>query len=301
MVVSVPMGDARRVDDLDAKISLLLLRKDSPVKTNGDLQSKLPFSKDYLSRIRSGGRTPTEDNLHNLSTVLGVDREVWYDDLERFGAKFGFGRRMVALTSGRPLPGIDFAARIKDKQLVQDIGHSLVGYWESFYFSVSVERRIISCDLLIVRGMDEDAFFPCSVVDGHFEYSGIAFPITGKLYFILEKDMPRNEIIFYAMNLPDRIPPVLFGIISCLSGGVDATHAFPSAAKVVFRPLGDAQAVRQRYGLAKDADHEQFLRETVPRYIDPEQVQDSDTLEIIKDIDNTLSAEARPLALRMTK
>ena len=38
--------------------------------------------------------------------------------------------------------------------------------------------------------------------------------------------------------MPDRMPPKLSGIISCVSGGLDEMAMYPSAAKIVFRQLG---------------------------------------------------------------
>jgi|SRR6185295_1335675 len=291
------------VPDLGDKIDLLLRSDGSPVRTGTQLSNELDISPDYLSRLKSGTRILTEELFGRLCEVFTIKQKEWFDDVDLFGKRLGFSRKQISIITRNPLPGIDFASRIRDKKLISDIFDVICGYWESYYFSVSkIDKKVVSRDLCIVRSVSDDEYIECEVIDGAFIYKGWCFPIKGHLYFILEKEKLYNEIIVYVTNLPDRQPPKLYGIILCISGGVDETITFPSAAKVAFRYIGkDTDSVRKQLGIDSSLDVEEYLKQTIPRYIDPDTEDDDELKRLFTEIANEIPADKIPFALRMTK
>jgi len=224
----------------------------------------------------------------------------WYKGLEAFGESLGFSRKQIAAVAGEPLPGIDFLSRLKDKGIVNDIFNSISGYWESYYYSVSrIDKKLISRDILIVKKINDDDYIECEIIDGYFTYVGWCFPIKSHLYFILEKVPLFNEIIVYATNHPDRKPPRLYGVILCLSGGLDETASHPSAAKVAFRYIGKEHDVREKYNIDSSENLEEYLKDNIAKHIDPDMEEDGDLKRLYKDIENNIPDI--PFALRMTK
>jgi hypothetical protein len=116
-------------------------------------------------------------------------------------------------------------------------------------------------------------------------------------------------MIFYCTNKPDRHPPKLFGIIQCVSGGVEETVPYPSAAKVVFRYLGrtvseirsnaasDIRATLESSNAEEDLAG--LLKKAVPRYVYPEEETEKEILRILEIIDNQMPVASLPNALRM--
>lgn len=297
------MAERFTIDDFAAKLDLLLKSDRGDVRTTSRLVGRLGVHKDYLSRLRGGSRPVTEEILLKLCDIFEMSQRDWFDDLDTFGSRLGFSRRQSALITKRPLPGFDFASRIQDPRLVSSIFNVVSGYWASYYYSVSrLNRRWICRDLVVMRRLNEDGFIECSVCDPSFRYDGLCFPIKSHLYLMLEKAHLYNEIIVYAMTLPDRQPPSLFGIILCLSGGVDESHSYPCAAKVVFRYLGKTGDLRRHYGLAESEDVEAFLVREIPKYLDPEDADADPALkEVVGDISNVVGESRVPAALRMDK
>lgn len=286
------------VPDLGAKIDLLLRTERKGIRSNSALSRLLEIEADYLSRLKNGTRVLTEKKFLELCDTFDVTQKEWFEELEVFGERLGFSRKQIASISGKPLPGIDFLSRIRDKGIVNGIFDMIEGYWESFYYSVSrTDKRVISSDLLIVRRINDDEYIDCEIIDGSFTYSGWCFPIKSHLYFILEKVPLFTEIIVYATNLPDRQPPRLYGVILCLSGGVEETSSYPSAAKAAFRYIGNDEKARKKYNIDPSENVEDFLKKTIPRYIDPEEEKDEETKKIFKIIANNIIRI--PFALRM--
>ena len=286
---------------MGAKIDLLLRSERGKVRTNSELCGILNVQADYLCRLKNGTRTLSEQNLQKLCVAFGLKQSDWFEELEGFGAGLGYNRKQIALIARRPLPGLDFASRIKDRETVENIFRVMEGYWDSFYFSVSRnDCRLVSKDLMIVKRVNSDGFIECEIADGAFTYSGSCFPIKNHLYFILERVTLVTEIITYITNWPERQPPRLYGIILCLSGGIQETSSYPAAAKVAFRYLGRDSDVRRNFKLKKGEDVDTFLRRTVPSYLDPDTELDADMRQIVHDIDNLIPAGSLPSALRMT-
>lgn len=290
------------VPDLGAKIDLLLRSDKGTFRRQVDLSAALGIEPDYLSRIKRGSRGLTEENFIALCDIFDLQQRQWFDDLETFGNRLGFSRRQVSLITNSPLPGIDFTSRIKDKGIVTEIFNVIRGYWVSYHYSVSrTDKKLISRDLFIVRGINEDEYIECEIIDGSFRYSGWCFPIKNHLYIVLEKADLFTEIIVYATNLPDRQPPRLYGIILCLSGGIEETASHPSASKTAFKYIGkEENEIRRQYQIPESVDVEDFLVRNIPSYVDPETEGDPDTRRIFAYMSNTVRDNSIPYALRMT-
>lgn len=297
------MGSNINITNLAEKLKLLLRSERSAVKTEAQLLIKLGIGKDYLSRIKSGVRVLPEEKLVELCSIFSVPQLDWFLPLKQFGEKLGFSMYDISVISGTHLPGIDLNSRDHDYQRVSNLFQIMQGFWESYYYSVSkVDVVLVSCDLLIVQRVTPDCFIECEIVDGLSTYTGWCFPIPNHLYFILEKKQLFNEVIVYATNLPERIPPRLYGVILCLSGGVDEHHSFPASAKVAFRYLGSENDIRKEYGLEQNINVRAFMEEKVPRYIDPtDEAVGSEVKEILSVIHNVVLPTTIPNALRMTE
>jgi hypothetical protein len=291
------------VEDLGRKILLLLESEKGSVRSQQELICTLQIGKDLFSRLMSGTRVLSEDKFLKLCEIFDLKREEWHVALSLFGERLGFSRHQIALISGTPIPGIDFASRIDDRDQVNATFNVIAGFWESYYYSVSkISELVVSRDLLIIKRVNEDNFIECEIDDSIFRYTGWCFPTGRHLYFVLEKSKLFDEIIVYTTNRPDRMPPKLYGIILCLSGGVDETNAYPCAAKVIFRYLGSEAAVREHYGLNKKQNVVEALRKSIPGYVSPNDERlDEESQQIIKDISNVVDPSVIPSALRMTK
>ena len=294
------------INDLAEKIALALRGNATArsVKTENELMKELGIGKDYWSRIKNGTRVLPEEKFVKLAGLCGVEEKVWFHPLTDFGRYLGLSRWEIAAIARTPVAGIDFASRIKDPDIVGNIFNAIEGYWESFYFSVSRnDQAVVSKDLFIVRRINQDQFIECEIIDGFFHYVGWAFPIAGHLYFVLEKSEDlNNEIIMYATNHPDRKPPRLFGVILCVSGGVEATHKFPSASLCAFRYLGSSTEMLRRRKVDSVKALDEILRKEIPTYVDPKDPSlDADTREIVGTISNLIGPDTVPSALRMTK
>lgn len=285
------------IPELSEKIELLLRSDKNAIKTNNQLSMKLGIGYDYLSRIKNGARTLSEENFLKLCGVFGLQQRDWFEDLEAFGQKLGFSRRQTAVIASRPLPGIDFNSRLKDKKMLEDLLDVVGGYWEAYYYAVSkTNEQLISRDLCVIKEVNEDGYITCEVTDAAFHYQGWCFPIKGQLCFLLEKSKLWNEIIYDVTNLPDRIPPRLSGIMLCISGGVDENHSYPSAARVAFRYLGKAaHDVRQTLSLKNNETIDGYLQKSIPKVLKPKDVDKM----ILGKINNHIARDAVPLALRM--
>ena len=291
------------IQDFGAKIDLLLRSDRFTIRTNTKLSETLGVEPDYFSRIKSGTRPLTEEKFLVLCGLFGLEQRAWLEDLETFGKRLGFSRRHTSLIAKKPLSGIDFASRIRDERIINDMFDLLKGYWEIYYYSVSTtDIQRVCRDLFIVRRINEDAFIECELKDIAFNYSGWCFPVKNHFYVVLEKDRIFNEVVVFTTNLPDRHPPKLYGVMLCISGGVDDTHAFPSATKIACRYLGsDKREVRERYKMNDSVDVEEFLKKHVPRYLDPEGDLENEVKNLIRDIANYVGNDDVPFALRMAK
>ncbi len=297
------MSEYVSIPDFGAKVDLLLRSDSTEVSTNAQISKHLKINPDYLSRMKNGTRPLNDHNFIELCHLFKLKQSQWFDDLETFGKYLGFSRKLIATIAKKPLPGIEFVSRSRDKKNVSELFKVIEGYWESYYYSVSkLDKQLISRDLFIVQKISEDDYIECQVIDTTFHYSGWCFAVKGHLYMALEKDDLLNEVIVYVFNQPDRYPPMLYGVILCLSGGVDDTHSFPSAAKVIFRYIGkDQDEIRRKYDIDDSLDVDAFLKSSIPSYIDPGEKNDPDIEQIIEDISNTIDPNAIPFALRMTK
>jgi hypothetical protein len=148
--------------------------------------------------------------------------------------------------------------------------------------------------------MNEGGFIDCEIHDGSFAYSRWCFPINNHLYLILEKAKLYTEIIVYITNIPERESPRLYGIILCLSGGVEETASYPSVARVAFRYIGQEKNIRKKYNISEEEDIEHFLKNEIPKYVSPEREADPEIQEIFNAISNTVREDMVPFALRMT-
>lgn len=282
---------------------MLVMRSDrSEVTTEAQLLLQLNIGKDYLSRIKSGTRVIPDNKFVKLSEIFKLSQKDWFLPLAQFGEKLGLSRYDITTITKAHLPGIDLHSRDHDSQRVMNLFQIMQGYWESYYYSVSkVGTILISRDLLVVQRVTPDNFIECEIVDGSFTYTGWCFPIPNHLYFVLEKKKLFNEVIVYATNLPDRHPPLLYGIILCLSGGVDEHHSFPAAAKVAFRYLGPEDEVRRRYNISPDESTKTYMENKVACYVDPNDEFDPEVREILNNISNVVLPTTIPNALRMSK
>jgi hypothetical protein len=154
--------------------------------------------------------------------------------------------------------------------------------------------------VLWVKRVNEDDFIEVELDDTHFRYVGWCVPVSGQLYFVMEKVRILNEIIVYATNYPDREPPILFGIILCTSGGVKNRTAYPSAARVAFRHIGTSEELAEKYEQKDLNILYELLTKKYARYIDPgDGAIDDETREIFSQIKNVIPENAVPMALRM--
>jgi hypothetical protein len=274
-----------------------------------DILNLLGVQKDYFGRLKSGHRAVSDKILVQLSKAFNINHALWHSNIELFGRSLGLSRREISTIAQVTLPGIDFVSRIKDDDQINSLFELVEGYWESYYFSVSNKQRLaVSRDLLIVRRKNEDNFIECEIVDGHFKYIGYCFPVWNQLYFILEKYQILNEMIVYCVNRPDRYTPVLYGVILCVSGGVEKSmDAYPSSARVAFRYLGKSCAEVMRNCCEEVKPHideneenlESKLLKVIPKYIFPEEVEDASIIELLNRIRNDITSDQIPLALRM--
>jgi len=288
------------IEDLDSKITLVLRSGISDVRTNGELLLKMNISKDYLSRIKSGTRVLSEDRFLELCDILNVDQKIWYLPLFEFGQYLNFSRKQISLITRTPLPGIDFSSRIKDHQMIDDIYELINGYWESYYYSVSNMRNIVvRKDIICVDRVNEDGFIECRVLEEDIYYKGVCFPIKSHLMFILEKELIYNEIIVYCTNLPERNPPMLYGVLLCLSGGVHEMYTYPASSKVAFKYIGSKNFVKERYGSDDFSFIEKTLKDEFCGYVDPDTVTDDEVVFIINNIKNIITEYDIPSAITM--
>lgn len=294
-----------KIEDLHEKIELAIRSGTTPLKAFNQLLQKLNVSKNWYSRLKTGNLQLTEERFLKLCDALNIEQRRWYFPLCEFGMELGFTRQQVFQITQKYLPGIDFGSRIRDPRMIEDVFKLIHGYWESFYFSASkLDKRLVSKDYLVVTSVNSDGFIECEIIDSNVTYIGWCFPMKAQLYFILEKDKIFNEIIMYCTNLPERFPPRLYGVILCLSGGVDELHTSPAAAKCAFRYIGDEEAVRKRFHLKRRADVRASLiqRNKTQYYLDPKDPRlDKDTRQIFRDITNVLKPSDLPAVLRMVK
>ncbi len=285
------------IPDFGKKLDLLLKTGTKNIRTASQLSKLLEIGPDILSRLRNGTRTVPQRVFSKLCNIYEIEESVWFLDLEAFGRHLGIAAQKVSILTGARMPGIDFSSRIKDIRMIGDIHKTIKGYWYSYYYSVSrLGEKFVSRDLCIIKDINEDGFINCEIIDGYFSYVGVCFPIKGMLYFILEKDELYNEIIIYATNLPDRKPPKLNGVILCLSGGVDEMSAYPSASKVAFRYIGRHEDIPKLFNV--DGEIEAYMKKNMPAYLRPDEDREPENLEVYNAIDNRISEDTVPFALR---
>jgi hypothetical protein len=143
----VIMASHTLIPDLGAKIDLLLRSDRSEIRTNTHLYRALNITSDYLSRMQSASRPLTEEKLLRLCDIFNLKQKDWYVDLETFGKQLGFSRKEIARIAGIPLPGIDFASRLKDKAMIDSLFDVITGYWESYFFLFLQRKRVLSVEI----------------------------------------------------------------------------------------------------------------------------------------------------------
>jgi|CZKV01.1.fsa_nt_gi transcriptional regulator with XRE-family HTH domain len=294
------MAERISINDLSEKIDLALLREGAKIKTNQELLRRLSISKDYFSRIRSGLRVLTEEKFVELCAVCGIERKVWFLPLFEFGLGLGFSRKQISLITHTPLPGIDFSSRIKDRLMIENIFSQIEGLWESYYYSVSKHDVVaVRKDILSIDRVNEDGFMECRIFEEDLFYKGVCFPMQNQLMFMLEKELIYNEIITYCTNLPERFPPKLYGVLLCLSGGVQGVgvHTYPAAAKVAFRYIGNKAFLEPRYPGCDMKAIEDILRKEFCGYLDPVTVEDTEVKQILENISNIIEKNDIPSAI----
>lgn len=303
------MSSPTNIPDLGEKIALLLKSGRTSVKTESQLLQGLGIGKDMLSRIKGGTRVLSDDRFVKLCDLFNLEQKEWFSPLDAFSSKLGFTRYQIALITGKQVPGIDFQSRIAERRVVENLFRTMEGFWQSFYYSVSkLDRIAVRQDIMHVKRVNEDGFIECDLKDSHCLYVGWGFPITNaKFYLVLEKEGLFDEIIIYCTNLPERMNPRLYGVILCLSGGVDSVQAVPCAAKCAFRFLGREEEVRKQFGWGKSIDVRAKLFEEQSKYIfpddfaNPKNDEERETAQIIRDISNVIPADQVPSSLRMVK
>jgi hypothetical protein len=96
----------------------------------------------------------------------------------------------------------------------------------------------------------------------------------------------------------------LRGIALGLSGGLDEVHSAPTSGKIAFRYLGRTAAeLRAEFGdTPEEPELEKHMARTLPRYVSRSELARLSPNELarlqIHRLDNTISADAVPFALR---
>lgn len=259
----------------------ILLMTGKVAKTPAEFARRYGVSQDHLSRMRSGQRTVPRALMAKIEMDIGLSMAQWTSSVEDFANALG-----VKQEYKQEAGGFDFATRIRDRRAVEIIFRQIAGCWYSYYYSVSrFDKPLVSRDVLYVRRINNDGFIECDLQDGYFAYSGVLFSSGQHLYLFMEKTGIFNEIISYIVNVPDRFPPILSGIILCVSGGVEKQKIYaPSASRVTFRFVGP---------IGSDAE-----KNATPGYLDPASGSESH-VDIFADIDNTILGSTVPFALQV--
>ena len=294
------MTEKVHIDKFPEKVKLVL-ENHTTIKTQVELARRMAVTKDYVSRVINGSRGLTRDVLQQMSKALGVSEALWQLPLPSLGLKLGYSRRQLADITGLTISGFDFQARLRDGQLIRRLFALIGGYWESYYYSVSRSDALVaSRDLVYFGEPDEDDIIPCTVTDAFFTYTGWCFPVQHHLYMLLEKDRLHNEIIVYMLNMPQRFPPRLEGIILCKSDGGDAFSSIPCAAKVGLRLLGTPEELRQSLNIPEGDDLRKALAQRVAGYVSKEELELDEQKQLLSRLSNAIGTEDLPNALRMT-
>lgn len=286
------------IPDFGRKLDILLKTGAKNIHMASQLSKLLGIAPDILSRLKTGTRTVPQHIFSKLCEIYEIDGHIWFSDLNSFGRFLGLTPQKVSILTGGRIPGIDFSSRITDMRMIGDIHATIKGYWYSYYYSVScLGEKLVSRDLCVIKDINEDGFIECEIVDNYFSYTGVCFPIKGMLYFFLEKNELFNEIIVYVTNLPDRKPPKLNGVILCLSGGVDEMSTYPSASKVAFRYIGRSEDIPRIFKI-NDESIDSYMKKNMPAYLKPEEDIKPENIEVYDAIDNRISIDSIPFALR---
>ena len=307
------------IDGFDLKLKLATQKRKKGFESEGtsiknlseeSLIENLRVTKDYYYRLRRGSRPLNQGIFDKVCAFTNVESALWELDVVAFGHKLGFTRREISQITGLVLPGIDFASRNKDNSQIKNIHKLIQGYWEVYYHSVSrTDQLEINRDLCIIKDINDDGYIECRLSDTLYNYSGWCFAFPNHLYFTLEKEEIRNELVFYCTNIPHVFPAELLGIIQCISGsGTGDIFPHPSAAKVAFRFIGRTideaiNETKETYGetlkssVIQGENPENILREVVPAKIDPNNSITEKEKQIFLQIHNLIEAQQLPFSL----
>jgi hypothetical protein len=124
----------------------------------------------------------------------------------------------------------------------------------------------------------------------------------------LEELTFKNEMMVCCTNIPDRHGATLYGMLLCVSAGIEEdTASYPASAKVAFRYLGRTiEEITQnctadvRKQLEPKMGLEENLKKLIPKYLYPEDWNQDETISrLVKNIRNEITSDQIPLALRM--
>lgn len=285
------------VEGLGPKLDLAFEHHDS-IKTIQQLAASVHISVDYLQRFYRGQRTPPDATLKTIGEALGVPADLWKLDTAAFARRIG--STPTKQPGDEALATFDFRARIRDSAHIRQLYELIGGYWESYYYSVSVSTRLVaSRDLIFIGEPDDNGMLSCTVEDKHFVYRGWCFPIQYHLYMFLEKERIFNEIIVYMLNRPDRYPPRLEGLILCKSDGEDPFSSVPSAARIALRYLGSEQELLTARGVASSEELHSLLVSEVAGYVARDDVSPEVQREVFDRIRNDVAPDELPNALQL--
>ncbi len=169
----------------------------------------------------------------------------------------------------------------------------LSGAWVAYYVSTSrTDRRIVSRDLVEIAGVHNNGYIGARVIDSRSEYRGFCFSYHNLIQWFFEKEKIYNEVLSYMTTMPERSPPVLMGVMICISGGVSTVGQLPAAAKVAMVRLGTHETLAAELNLSEDQLAKR-LRTRIPRYVEPSDLEKWLQLSI----ENRISMETLPSAL----
>ena len=254
---------------------------------------------DYAKRLLAGSRRLSARHIALIQRLLDQPDLDLFASANRIAADLGLPRSALATDDSRP--AIDFHSRSDDGRAIRSLFDLIKGYWELAFWSFSrKDKPLISRELCIVDEVGESGLIACRIIDVNFTYSGSIFPVSGHLYFMLEKDRLYDEVMVLVTNRPDRVPPVLRGINVGLAGGVDDLYSYPCAGRIAFRYLGatSEDVCRARPELkADDPNFEQRLADSICRYVDPDDLREGDWPSL-HHISNRVDADQLPFVLR---
>jgi hypothetical protein len=292
------MSAEEPVPNFTNKFGLALEAAKRSKVTNAKIIHSSEIAQDTFYKWKRGDGYPTQENLTVLVSVfeklLDLPQDLWRKDLGDFETVLAGYNTQSGVVSGPPKPIFELRSREKHPDLLLE---QMSGYWAAFYRSASrTDQVVVSRDLVELAGTHQSGYVGCRITDTYFQYEGlcVAFGSTGLLQWILEKKGLYNEVLCYMTTKPDRTPPVLFGVMTCTSGGVDTHVQLPAAARVVMVRLGSTKAMRRSLSM-NDTETREQLQDLIPRYVEIKELPEW----LNTAISNILPANAVPSALRV--